>query len=461
MAEILRRLIRRLPTYLPIPIGGGRLLLCVLFSLAFALVATGCGGSQTSSTGTDTPTRQVQFTINWAERSRDINAPASALSATFRVKKAKANDASSDVLKLVDREDGTAAYSKTYTTDDAAYVGTRDVEVTFFAAKGGLGAVVATAGARLEIGDDGSLKSNITNVQKKIASVEVPAQTLNAGEQQYLSYSARDANGQVVAVAPGSAFFQVMSGKDTIMTAAGEVGTGIAGGQATVTATVDGVTSSPAAFTVRPSVNVAVIGNPNDPQVISTHQSLDGRKVSHTMFSSLPDPATLQSFDVLMVLGSTDNFAGGVSTGDAGKVKAFLDSGRGVVLLSNAPALLAGGEDLTSISSWFGGVSRIGFGWDAPASARTSSGDFALPPSIGSGAEVHHGNAWQVSNIQNATVDKVLISGSQRENASAIAYELPGGSRVYWQFHPYSLESEYSSKVLDLLIAGTNWTAKR
>ena len=226
------------------------------------------------------------------------------------------------------------------------------------------------------------ITDTFTNIPSQIAKVEVPAQTLNAGQEKYLTYAAKSAAGDVIALAPGSAFFEVVTGKDSIMTANGEVGKGIAGGVATVRASVDGVVSDRAQFTVIASVNIALVGNPDDPQVISFQQVLAGKKVQYTAFSSIPDPGALQAYDVLMIMGDTQSFDGVVTVSDAGKVKDYLNTGRGVVLLSNAPALLAGSNDLTAISSWFSGAKRLGNDYDRTFIARTSPGKFALPQAL-------------------------------------------------------------------------------
>ena len=121
------------------------LLLLAMAAISFGLLS-GCGGSGGSATPTPTPTptiRRVSVTVNWAGRSRAIDAPASALSVVIRVRNAKENDPTSDVVITEDRKDDPAAYSATYESDVAAYTGKRTIEVTFFASKSGLGQPVA------------------------------------------------------------------------------------------------------------------------------------------------------------------------------------------------------------------------------------------------------------------------------------------------------------------------------
>lgn len=430
-------------------------LLLTMFGLA------GCGGSGTDPIDVDTPLSRYRLTINWAERSRNINAPGSALSAVVRLIGANVNRG--DVVFTANRDANPAAHSQTYESDDRAYIGNRQIEVTFFADANGTGSVVAIANATIPILGDGTIQNTITNIQKAITSVEVSAgQSLLVGEQKFLTFTARGTGGEIIAVSPGSARFSVANGADKL-SVNGIVAQGLAAGVASVAATVDTVTSSPADVTVQPQVKIALVANGQDPQVIAFLQQLQALSITPTRFDAIPDPGTLQQFDVLMVGAS-----GNIGTADAGKVEAFLNAGKGAVLLSGAPRLLATGNirnsSTSSISSWFAGVKELNQRYYVEYSARANSGSFPLPTSILPGNLVYADNeVWYVDkdDIQNPTVDQVLKTQNNDYVVGALAYELPSGGRIYWQFHPYGPKSEYSSKVLSLLIAGTNWTAKR
>jgi len=215
------------------------------FALGVALLA-GCG-SGGGGNGGGVQATPVKMTVNWAARSR-ADAPSSALS--FRATLKQASPDGSDLTFGSDRNDAPAAYSQTYTFPNQAKVGTWQLEVTFFAQKGGQGDVVGTAQAMVTLNPDGTGIGDIAT-NNTVASIEVQAgQSLRAGETKNLIFTARDANHNVVAVTPGSAFWQVTAGADKLQLTPDGKATGQAEGKATVTATVDGKTSPAADVTV-------------------------------------------------------------------------------------------------------------------------------------------------------------------------------------------------------------------
>jgi probable HAF family extracellular repeat protein len=193
-----------------------------------------------AGTGSGTPT-PVKVTINWAARSRALSAPASALSAVITLKGAATNGG--DFSFTVDRNPAPDAYSADYTSPSSARSGYWVLDVKFYAQAGGAGAVVGTAGAGVTIKSDGTGIGNIDTVGK-VASVSVPAgQKLKIGQKVDLVFSARDAQGNVLAVTPGSAFWQVMSGQSALKFTNGQA-EGLDAGTASVTASVDNHTSA-------------------------------------------------------------------------------------------------------------------------------------------------------------------------------------------------------------------------
>jgi hypothetical protein len=107
----------------------------VLFALLCLLSLCGCGGGEESSSSrTATP---VTFGISWAARSRDVNAPASALSAVLLMRGARPDHG--DFTFSVDRNDAPGAFVQTVTTPTEAALGTWNTTVTFHSQKGGLG----------------------------------------------------------------------------------------------------------------------------------------------------------------------------------------------------------------------------------------------------------------------------------------------------------------------------------
>ena len=462
----------------------GFALLCIA---GLSMIGCGGGGNGSSTpsatptpipTPTPVPTRNVRpsLTINWGARSRDVSAPASALSAVVSV----SGYNGSSTTFTANRPDGTTPVSQNYTADtDIKVSDSVTTAVVFYANSGGSGALVATGSTSGSIPDTGVLPT-FTNIQKSIAAVVVtPGQSINVGEQKFLGYTAKRSTGEVVAVVAGSAFFTVAAGGDKL-SANGEVGQGIAGGIASVTATVDGVVSAPVDVTVIAPVKIALVANGQGAQTVALLDTLRTRNVTPMRFDAVPDPNTLQQFDVLMILAADNGHGvierGNIGVADAAKVEAFLKAGKGVVLLGLAPAFLANTSvsvtattsDLSSISSWFGGATRIirdaGAYYDT--FARSTPGVYALPDNIQPGGLIYTDVNYdshpyiRSSDIQNPTVDRVL-EGNGTRDTHAIAYEEPYGGRVYWQFHPYGLNAAYSNKVVSLLLAGTNWTAKR
>src|SRR5205807_5444040 len=97
----------------------------------------GCGG------GASLPTPPVQATINWAARSRSIDAPSSALSVVLVLTKASPDG--TDFKWTINRDTIPAGYAITYTSTNKAVVGTYPFTVSFYSQAGGGGSVVASA----------------------------------------------------------------------------------------------------------------------------------------------------------------------------------------------------------------------------------------------------------------------------------------------------------------------------
>lgn len=444
-----------------------------LFSLIAILLlcfgTTGCGGG--GSSDTPPPPSRIRLTINWAERTRNITAPGSALSAAIKLPGARV--AGGDLTFTINRNGNIAQHPQVYESPEDGFTGNRKVEVTFFAQPDGVGSIVATASATVRIGTDGKVQDTISNVQKKITSVSVAAgQSLSIGEEKFLSLTARDAQNNIIAITRGSVRFAIASGS-TLLSISDIVAKGLQAGEAQVTATVDGITSPQTAVTVLPPVAIAYVANGQNANVITFLQVLQGRNITPTRFDSIPDPSTLQNFDILL-LGESGN----IGTADAAKVKAFLDAGRGVVLLGRSPAKLATGSsnldaNLSSIAAWFGNVREMQRG-EYNAFTRSIPGSFPLPANLSPGQLLYEpvsGDfmaAIRPDDIQNPLVDQVARVNTQvnGEFVYAFAYELPqsGGStsgRVYWQWDDIGKNSAHTDKVLSLFLAGAYWTARR
>jgi hypothetical protein len=166
-----------------------------------------------------------------------------------------------------------------------------------------------------------------------------------------------------------------------------------------------------------------------------------------------------------------------LSTSDAPKVEQLLNAGKSVVLIGHAPAMLATGNrlptngnevDISSISSWFGGVTKMQayaswiYAWD--------TGLFPLPTGMQSGNRIYE-STWD-DNYRMASCTTPLVSpgkiaaansqpGYEIRRFYAFAYPSPTtGSRLYWQWAHTGNNLNYASKVNALFIAGVKWAAK-
>jgi hypothetical protein len=173
----------------------------------------------------------------------------------LRLKGAKSDH--SDLVFTVDRNDAPAAYTQTYTTTDSAVLGATIATITFYAIKGGQGAVVAVASKSVKLGADGGDVGDIDTVGTIASVAIVPGQSVLTGVTQDLQLSALDANGNAVAVTPGSAAWSVDPSQVSLALSPSGAATGVAPGFVSVSVTLDGK-SSPAAM-------VPVVTNPIAP----------------------------------------------------------------------------------------------------------------------------------------------------------------------------------------------------
>ena len=212
-----------------------------------ALLLPGCGGGGGGGSSSDVRTFSVP--IVWAARSRALQGPASASSATVTLRGAGKNG--NDVAAFAERGDGTAARTTNAVSTSGVRPGTYPMTVAFTTGTGGGGDVVATASATVRVGAnrvllnaDGTPLSGVTNVST-IATVEIaPGQIIPLTETQPLTVSVRNAEGGLIAVPAGAVQLAVTAG-----TAAEVVNgqlRGISAGMVSVTATVDGVASASA-----------------------------------------------------------------------------------------------------------------------------------------------------------------------------------------------------------------------
>jgi hypothetical protein len=217
--------------------------LVLLLGVVLQIVA--CGGSGGDSTPQTTP---IKFAIAWPERSRAIQAPTSALSATLIVN--EASSTGQDVVQTVNRNASPTAYTQVYTTTTPGRTGTFSMTLRFFDQPGGAGNVVAVAASTVTIAADGSGIPDLS-VVNRITTVTIPQdQMVLVGEETQLTFTARDSQSGIVAVTPGSAHWEIVGTTEALTLTDDGRATGQAAGTAQVRVRVDGVTSDPVAVTV-------------------------------------------------------------------------------------------------------------------------------------------------------------------------------------------------------------------
>jgi|GEM_PF-5964096 len=225
----------------------------VLASVVSVGLMAGCGGSGGGS-GTTTPkTTTVKFSIAWAARSRDIAAPSSALSAVVTLQ--GGSSAGGDFTTEVDRAAAPAAYSQTYTSAQTAKTGTYPLAITFYAQAGGTGAIVGTASASVTIAANGTGIGSVSVANKVATAVVTAGQTVSVPQLTFLTFTARDGQGNLIAVTPGSGIWSQADGADNLQLTTDGKATALKRGLSTISVSVDGIPSAPAAVEVTDDPN--------------------------------------------------------------------------------------------------------------------------------------------------------------------------------------------------------------
>jgi len=209
------------------------------------VLMVGCGGS---SNGLPIATTPVHVSIAWAERSRAIQGPSSALSATITLTHASAT--STDVSFTVDRNSAPVAYTQTYTSAVTARVGTAPFTIRFYDQAGGTGNVVAVGQSNVTITANGGGIGDVSTTNTVTRVAVTAGQTVPFGTTSQLGFSARAADNSIVAVSPGSAIWSQVDGSNVLTLTTDGMATAVDFGTSNVRVAVDGVTSASAAVTV-------------------------------------------------------------------------------------------------------------------------------------------------------------------------------------------------------------------
>ena len=229
----------------------------IICAAAFAaLLLAGCGGDGGKRDATTT----FRVPIDWAARTRALSGPASASSVTVTLVGAGANHL--DIVATTNRGDGADARTTVATSLSPAAPGTWPMTIRFTTGPDGSGDLVATASATVHLAangevqnSDGTPLSGVTNTSA-ITTVEIaPDQKVPLLQTVPLEVTARNAEGDVVAVPPAAIQLAVTLG-NAVEVVGGRL-KGVSLGLVTVEASIDGVKSDGSLIaTIRPPAAV-------------------------------------------------------------------------------------------------------------------------------------------------------------------------------------------------------------
>jgi len=203
---------------------------------------------------TQTP---LKVTVAWPPRTRAIQAPGSALSCVVSL--ANANPKGGAFTFEIDRGATLTAFTQTYTSSTSALTGPSMATITFYAAAGGTGSVVANAHSNVTVATDGTGLDQVA-VTGTVSKLFIPAnQTVAVGSSTQLTFEAYDSSNTLIALSPGSAGWTCYTGTSFLSLTPSGVATGRSVGGASVYVAVDGITSQGALISV---TGVTMFGSP-------------------------------------------------------------------------------------------------------------------------------------------------------------------------------------------------------
>jgi len=243
-------------------IGGCKARVAVLIGLLLCML--GCGGGGGGGKSVTYPPVTASISVVWPVRTMSVNAPSSAISVKFVLHDPTGKQ--SDIFWIGNRSSNIAGHTETYTSGSTLVPGKFVMYGVFYSGVNAGGSNVATFGSDVSVSSGGAIAnpdgSPLSPIQFTgiIQSVVVATnQTVHVGSgATQLAASARDTNGTVIALSPGSFTFAVASGQSYLSVTASGMATGTSAGSATVTASVDNISSTPTKVTVVSTTTTAV-----------------------------------------------------------------------------------------------------------------------------------------------------------------------------------------------------------
>jgi hypothetical protein len=221
--------------------------------------AVGCGGSGGGGSTVPPPasTAFPKLTIEWGTRSKATNVGSSALSVRATLRNAGENN--EDFVWVINRDDQTAGFRRTYTSAVAARTIPSSLKLEVFTLRNAAGSSIGEGTASTKLDSDGEFKDAENRplpaiaITGKVASVYIqPNQSLREVTSKTVTASALTANGEIVPVSEGSITFSQSTGQDKYSITPLGLGTGTNPGFATITASCDGFTSPPETISILP-----------------------------------------------------------------------------------------------------------------------------------------------------------------------------------------------------------------
>jgi hypothetical protein len=284
-----------------------------VLGLAVAAGMIGCGG------GGGQPARSIALatpsvTIDWAARTRGVQGPSSALSATIVLKAATSTE--QDLAFSVDRISSPLAYTQTYSAPSTISTGRHTLQISFTANSSGQGGVVGTASAPVLVSASGQLTNldgsalGFVETDSRLSTVTVaPDQIAIVGQPYAVLLSVRDVSGNLIAVTPGSIVWRALDSNGfATVTSDGMLVASIFG-IVNITATVDGIQSNTQQIS-------ALVGSA--PTIRTTTQATNQMVLSPTtgrLWASVPGVAPANANAVVEIDPSSGAVVGSVQAG--------------------------------------------------------------------------------------------------------------------------------------------------